>query len=173
LSTVGFFRQRWRNAYTHLALLGVCAFLWVFLIHVGRWQFGGFDFNILIETGWRQILGQRPYVDFPTTTPPGFNLGAKYAFELFGTNWNANLYFSAIFACLTFLWTYWLMTLLAMGRLASLVMAFAIECAAMLTLCLWWYNNSVLILAAIFFLSCLAYASQSRSLPCSALTFFR
>jgi hypothetical protein len=164
-SAVRFFRQRWRDAYTYLALLGVCAFLWVFLIHAGRWQFGGFDFNIVIETGWRQILGQRPYVDFPTTTPPGFNLGAKYAFELFGTNWDANLYFSAIFACLTFLWIYWLMALLSMGRLASLVMAFAIECAAMLTLCFWWYNNSVLILAAIFFLSCLAYASQSRSVP--------
>jgi hypothetical protein len=162
-SAVRLFRQRWRDAYTYLALVGVCAFLWVFLIHAGRWQFGGYDFNIVIETGWRQLLGQRPYVDFPTTTPPGFNLGAKYAFELFGTNWNANLYFSAIFACLTFLWIYWLMTLLSMGRLASLAMAFAIECAAMLTLCFWWYNNSVLILAAIFFLSCLAYASQSRS----------
>jgi len=163
--TVRFFRQHWRDAYTYLALLGVCAFLWVFLIHAGRWQFGGFDFNVLIETGWRQILGQRPYVDFPTTTPPGFNLGAKYAFELFGTNWDATLYFSAIFACLTFLWIYWLMSLLSMDRLTSLAMAFAIECAAMLTLCFWWYNNSVLILAAIFFLSCLAYASQSRSVP--------
>jgi hypothetical protein len=170
-SAVRFFRQRWRDAYTYLALLAVCAFLWAFLIHAGRWQFGGFDFNILIETGWRQILGQRPYVDFPTTTPPGFNLGAKYAFELFGPNWDANLYFSAIFACLTFLWIYRLMTLLSMGCLASLAMAFAIECAAMLTLCFWWYNNSVLILAAIFFLSCLAYASQSRSVPAQCSYF--
>ena len=60
------FRQRWRNAYTYCALLGACAFLWVFLVYVGRWQYGS-DFTIIIETGWRQIQGQRPYVDFPTT----------------------------------------------------------------------------------------------------------
>jgi hypothetical protein len=163
--TIHFFRQRWRDAYTYCVLLGVCIFQWVFLIHAGRWQFGGFDFNILIETGWRQILGQRPYVDFPTTAPPGFNLGIKYAFELFGTSWNANLYFSAVFACVTFLWNYWLMVRLSLGRLESLTISFAIECAAMLTLCFWWYNNSVLILAAVFFLSCLAYSKHPISVP--------
>jgi hypothetical protein len=130
---------------------------------MGRWQFGGFDNNIMIETGWRQIQGQRPYVDFPTTTPPGFNLGIKVAYQMFGVNWDANLYFSAIFACSTFLWMYWLMGRLAMGRLASMATAFAIECAAMLTLCFWWYNDSVMVLAAVFFLSCLAYAGKPES----------
>jgi hypothetical protein len=160
---IGFFRPRWRDTYTYGVLLTVCIFLWVFVVHVGRWQFGGFDFNILIEMGWRQIMGQKPYIDFPATTPPGFNLGIKYAFELFGVNWDANLYFSALFACVTFLWTYWLMALLAMGRVASLAFAFAVECAAMLTLCFWWYNNSVLVLAAVFYLSCLAYVKRPRS----------
>lgn len=164
-------QQRWRYAYTYGALVGICAFLCVFLIHAGRWQFGGYDMGILIETGWRQILRQRPYVDFPTTTPPGFNLCIKYAFQLFGVSWDANLYFSAIFACLTFLWMYWLMVRLEMGRLASMAMAFAIECAAMLTLCFWWYNDSTLILAAVFFLSCLAYASQPRSAAVQASFF--
>ena len=156
-------QKQWRNTYTYGALLGVCAFLCAFLIHAGRWQFGGFDYNIMIETGWRQIQGQRPYVDFPTTTAPGFNLGIKYAYQLFGVNWDANLYFSAIFACLTFLWIYWLMVLMEMGRLAAAAMAFAIECAGMLTLCFWWYNDSVMMLAAVFFLSCLAYANKPRS----------
>ena len=159
---VRFFNQRWRNAYTYAALLGICAFLCAFLIHAGRWQFGGFDYNIMVETGWRLIQGQRPYVDFPTTTAPGFNLGIKYAYQMFGVNWDANLYFGAIFACLTFLWMYWLMVRLAMGRLASMAMAFAIECAGMLTLCFWWYNDSVMVLAAVFFLSCLAYANKPQ-----------
>ncbi len=170
-SSLRFFRKHWHNAYTYGALLGICAFLGVFLIHMGRWQFGGYDYNILIETGWRQIQGQRPYVDFPTTTPSGFNLGIKYAYQLFGVNWDANLYFSAIFACLTFLWMYWLMTRLAMGRLAAMAMAFAIECAGMLTLCFWWYNDSVMVLAAMFFLSCLAYASQPRPVAVQASYF--
>ena len=59
-SLVRFFRQRWRSAFICGALLGICAFLCAFLIHMGRWQFGGFDNNIMIETGWRQIQGQRP-----------------------------------------------------------------------------------------------------------------
>ena len=155
---VRWLRPRWRNAYTYGALAGICAFLCFFVVHFGRWQFDGFDYNIVIDLGWRQILGQRPYIDFPATTPPGFHLGIKYAFELFGVNWDANLYFSAIFACATLLWMYWTMTLLKMGRLASLAVAFAIECAAMLTHCFWSYNNSTLILAAVFFLSCLVYA---------------
>jgi hypothetical protein len=157
---VRWLRPRWRIAYTYGALAGICAFLWSFVVHFGRWQFDGFDFNIVIDLGWRQILGQQPYVDFPATTPPGFHLGIKYAFELFGVNWDANLYLSAIFACATFLWMYWLMTLLRMGRLASLAVAFAIECAAMLTHCFWSYNNSTLILSAVFFLSCLVYARE-------------
>jgi hypothetical protein len=151
-------RPRWRNAYTYGALAVICAFMSYFLVHFGRWQFDGFDYNIVIDLGWRQILGQRPYIDFPATTPPGFHLGTKYAFECFGVNWDAILYFSAIFASVTFLWMYWTMRLLAAGRLASLTVAFAIECAAMLTHCFWSYNNTTLILAAVFFLSCLLYA---------------
>jgi hypothetical protein len=155
---VRWLRPRWRNAYTYGTLAGICAFMWFFVVHFGRRQFDGFDFSIVIDLGWRQILGQRPYIDFPATTPPGFHLGIKYAFELFGVNWDANLYFSALFACATLLWMYWTMQLLKMGRLASLAVAFAIECAAMLTHCFWSYNNSTLILAAAFFLSCLVYA---------------
>ena len=159
-AAVAWLRRRWRDAYTCLALAGTCVFIWFFLVHFGRHQFDGFDYNILIDLGWRQVLGQRPYVDFPATTPPGFHLGIKYAFELFGVNWDASLYFSAIFACATFLWMYWMLTLLKMGRLASLAVAFAIECAAILTHCFWSYNSTTLTLAAVFFLSCLVYARE-------------
>jgi hypothetical protein len=156
-------QKQWRNTYTYGALLGTCAFLWVFILHFGRQQYGSWDFNILVETGWRQIQGQRPYVDFQATTPPGFNLGIQYAYRLFGVNWDANLYLNAIFACLTFLWIYWLMVLMEMGRLAAAAMALAIECAAMLALCIWWFNDSVMVLAAVFFLSCLAYEKMPKS----------
>jgi len=156
-------RLRWRALYSYAALLGICAFLSWFLIHAGRWQYGGFDCSIMIETGWRLLQGQRAYVDFPTTTAPGFNLGIKFAFQLFGVTWDANLYLCAIYACLTFLWMYWLMRRLEMGRLAAMTISFAIESAAMLTICYWWYNNSVMILAAVFFLSCLVYASKHQT----------
>ena len=158
-------RTKWRDDYVYGVLSVVCVFFFWFVVHYGRKQFSAFDFNVLIEMGWRQILGQRPYVNFPTTTPPGFNLGIKYAFEIFGVSWDANLYFAAIFTCVSFLWMYWLLRRLSAGQLASLAVAFAIECAAMLTLDFWWFNNSALICAAVFFLSCLGYAKQPRSIP--------
>ncbi len=156
--------RRTRPAYTYAGLGLACLFLCTFLIHFGRWQFGGFDYNILVEVGWRQILGQRPYVDFVTSTPPGFNLGMKYAYQIFGVTWDANLYFSAVFTSLSFGWLYWLMRKLQVGRLASTLMALAIECAVMLTLCFWWYNNTTLILATVFYLSCLVLAREPRLL---------
>ena len=158
-------RRRWRNPCTYAALASLCAFQWAFTLHAGRWQFGGFDQSVLLQVGWRQVLGQRPYVDFLVSTPPAFNLGIAAAFRVFGVTWDANLYLTAIFTCATFLWIYRLLTRLSLGRLASMATAFAIECAAMLTLSYWWYNNITLILAAILFLSTLLVASRSRSVP--------
>ncbi len=155
-------REHWRRIYTIAALATACVLMSTFLIWAGRRQFGAFDYNILIDTGWRQILGQRPYVDFVTSTPPGFNLGMKFADELFGVTWNANLYLSALFTCVSFLWLFWLMTKLEISRLAAMLTAISIECAVMLDVCFWWYNNTTLILATVFFLSCLMYAREPR-----------
>lgn len=119
----------------------------------------------MIETGWREVQGQRAYVDFLTTTPPGFNLGIEYAYRLFGVNWNANLYLTAIFACGTFLWIYWLLVRLSLERAAAIAVAFAVECAGVLVLSFWWYNDTVLTLAAVFYLSCLLYYKSPDSMP--------
>ena len=141
-----------------LPLALICLFLAWFILHFGRHQFGGYDFNLVLDLGWRQHLGQRPYLDFPTTTPPGFNLGIKLAYALFGVSWDANLYLTALFTVLTFLWLYWLFRRLAVPILPALAVSFAIECAANLLLSFWWYNNTTLTLAAIFFLSTLLCA---------------
>jgi len=166
-----FFNTRWRAAYTVGALLAACGFLSAFIIHFGNRQFGAWDFGVLIDSGWRQILGQRPYTDFVSPLPPGFNLGIKYAFQLFGLNWNAQLYFTATFASASFLWAYWLLRGLTGSCVASFCMVFAIECAVVLPLCFWWYNNSVSIAATLFFLSCLFYAKQPNSSP-GQLSYF-
>ncbi len=164
-------RERWRTAYTAAALLATCGFLSLFIIHYGNQQFGSWDMGIIVDTGWRQILGQRQYTDFITPNPPGFNLGIKYAFQLFGVNWNAQLYLLAIFASATFLWAYWLLLRLLGSRLSALSMAFAIQCVAILPLCFWWYNDIVAVLAALFFLSCLLYSKQPDS-PTAQLSYF-
>ena len=166
-----YLRPRWKTVYTGAALLSVCAFLSAFIIHFGNRQFGAWDFGNLIDTGWRQILGQRPYVDFICPNPPGFNLGIKYAFQIFGVDWNAQLYFTAIFSSASFLWLYWLMWRLVGAKLAAFWTAFAIECFVVLPLAFWWYNNSTSILAAVFFLSCLLYSEQSNSFAVQSSLF--
>jgi hypothetical protein len=150
----------WASAHTALALATACTFLWLFIMHFGNRQFGGWDYGILIDTGWRQIQGQRPYTDFITPNPPGFNLAAKYAFRLFGVNWNAQLYLTAFFACSSFLWMYWLLQQLVLKRVAAFFIAFAIETVTVLALCFWWYNNSTAIIATLFFLSSVLYVKE-------------
>lgn len=140
---------------TALLLALVALGLALTLIALGRRQFGGWDFNILIDVGWRQLLGQRPYVDFVTPTPPFFNWTAALAFQLFGVTWDANLYLAAIFSACTFLWAYFLLRPLGLTRLAAVCTAALIQIAAMLTGDFWWYNNTTLVLAALFFLASL------------------
>ncbi len=154
------FLNRWRPIYSVIILAAACTALGTFILHFGNRQFGGWDFSILIDTGWRQLIGQRPYTDFICTNPPGFNLGLKYAFQLLGASWNSQLYATAIFAGATFLWNYWLLDILVETRPAAFLMALAVECATMLPLDFWWYNNITAVIAAVFFLSCVAYREQ-------------
>ncbi len=153
-------RDRWHPLYTVGFAAVTCAALAAFILHFGNRQFGGYDFSILIDTGWRLVNGQKPYQDFVCTPPPGFYLGLKYAFKWFGASWNAQLWATAIFAGLTFIWMLGLFGALLETRIAAFFLAFAIECAAMLTLDFWWYNNITAVAATIFFLSCLVYVEK-------------
>src|SRR5579875_3771538 len=65
-----------------LELTVTCGGLCWFIVHFGNRQFGGYDYSVLIDTGWRLANGQHPYTDFICTLPPAFMLGAKYAFAL-------------------------------------------------------------------------------------------
>ena len=115
-----------RRGYSIAALtLSSVFFVW-FIFHFGNRQFGAWDFNIIIDTGWRQILGQHPYTDFITPNPPGFNLGIYYAFRLFGVTWNAQLFAIILFCLVTFFWIYWLLRQLAAPSLYALFLAFSV-----------------------------------------------
>ncbi len=144
--------QRQRTLGT-VAIAFACVASAAFVVVFGRWQFGGFDYNIIVDIGWRQILGQRPYVDFLTATPPFFNLGILAAFRLFGVSWNAMLFFTALFTAATLVWLFCLFRRLGMSRIAALGVTCTLEVITMLSCCFWWYNNTTLLLAAIFFLS--------------------
>lgn len=164
-------RTRWRPACTAISLAAACAFISLFILHFGNRQFGLYDFGILIDTGWRQLAGQRPYVDFLTATPPGFNLGIKYAFQIFGLNWNAQLYATAFLATGSFLWLYWLLARLTARRMVAFWLAFATEMAITLELSFWWYNNETETFVILFFLSCLLLCRQPR-LPGAQVSYY-
>jgi hypothetical protein len=154
LAPFAFLRSRWRPQYSYAALAATCAAFFAFIVHFGNRQFGGFDLSVLIDTGWRLASGQKPYSDFVCTPPPGFYLGLKYAFQLFGVRWDAQLYAASLYACASFLWMYYLLGALLETRAAAYLTALAIECASMLLLSFWWYNNITSIAACIFFFSC-------------------
>jgi len=152
-----------RPGYLATALSAAVCFLAYFIYHFGNRQFGGYDFSILVDTGWRLATGQRPYLDFVNTPPPGFYLGAKYAFQLFGATWAAQLWFTGLFAGVTFIWLYALCREVIDNRTVALGLAFVVECGAMLTTDFWWYNNTTDLTGAIFFLSCLLYSRKPVS----------
>lgn len=152
-----------RKTFTAAALFAACLGLAIFVVHFGRQQYGGWDYNILVEVGWRQVLGQRPYVDFLTPTPPLFNWGAALAFRLFGVNWDANLYLTAIFGALTLLWSFALLRQLGMHRPAALGTSLVVQIATLGTCCFWWYNNTTLLLAGLFFMAALLLARSPDS----------
>ncbi len=166
------FDFRWSLPVAAASLLASCLFFIAFIVHFGRMQFGAYDYNVLVEIGWRQIQGQRPYVDFLTTTPPLFNLGIYAAYRLLGVSWDAGLYLAAVFSCSTFLCSFALLRRLSMPPSLSLLTAFAIEGVAMMPLDFWWYNNITTMLAAVFFLAALAYLEVPGSLTVQVIYVF-
>ena len=146
--------------YMWVGIVIIPMFLAWFIFYFGNRQFGGWDFSILIDTGWRQILGQRPYTNFITPNPPGFNLGVFYAFRIFGVMWNAQIYAAIFFCVASFLWMYWLLRKLSSSPLIALFLAFAVECVTFVPLCFWWYNDVTSVLASVFLLSSIVYAHR-------------
>jgi hypothetical protein len=158
-------RASWRSGFDTSALAAACLFFTAFIVFFGRRQFGGYDHSILVDMGWREYLGQHPYTGFPATTPPLFNLGMACAYRLFGVRWDANLHATALFTCITFLWLYSLLRRFPLSRPVAYLTAFAVQSAATLTLCFWWYNNTTLVLAAVFYANCLVLLHRPASRP--------
>jgi hypothetical protein len=155
-------QSRWRTGYTMAALGLAVAGLAGFILYFGNRQFGGFDHSILVGVGWRLFQGQVPYRDFVCPLSPGFFLGVKYAFQLFGVHWTSILLMAAILAAGSFLWMYFLLRALLESPLAAFLTALSVQCATTILLSFWWYNNVTTVAATLFFLSCLLYLKQGE-----------
>ena len=121
----------------------------------GQRQFGGCDFSILVDVAWRQHIGQQAYKDFFSTVPPGFYLGARYAFDLFGVNWTALLTMACVATVIWICWATWLLVRLLGPRPIAPLIAIAVAAMTQVVCGVWWYNPIATLSAAIFVLSAL------------------
>lgn len=125
----------------------------LFTAAAGMRQFAGFDHSALIDTPWRMINGQHPYLDFPSTLPVGLYLSAFYAFKVGGVAWSSLVLINSLFAGLTFLWMCWLLARLFGARVQTWGLALGIQACTTVLVAYWWYNPVTTVMGAVFFLS--------------------
>lgn len=155
-------RSRWAGrAVVALAVGALAGGIWAF----GHRHLGGFDHSALIDVAWRVASGQRPGVDFPSTTPIGFVLAAGHAFQIFGVTWSALIGLQALFAAGTFLWLLWLLRRAGSGTGESLALALAVEASTNVVTSYWWYNPATTTAGALFFASAAAFWREPRARP--------
>ncbi len=130
---------------------------------LGHRHLGGFDHGALIDLAWRTYQGQRPFADFPSTTPIGFVLGCRYAFALFGVRWSALVLWQALFTGVT---SAWLLSMFWSDRKRR---ALAVGLTVTLALCAnvvgsyWWYNPATSALAALYAMAAYQLVCAPRS----------
>ncbi len=125
----------------------------ILILFCGRYHFGGFDLSAPIDIGWRVMQGQRPYIDFPITYPPAFTIGSIASFKLFGLNYLSLVKINAVYATLTFIWTYFILRFLTGNSPSSLILSFYIQSVTTMLCSYWWYNPITEISGIIYFLS--------------------
>jgi hypothetical protein len=132
------------------------------IIWCGRRQFGGFDHSIAVDAGWRLLIGQKPYVDYPSTLPPGFYLGAYAAFVLFGPVWESLVWLHAIFSVAMFCWSYWLLAELEFPKHEALTLSACCLTMALVVGSYWWYNSITAASAITYFLSSVVFLAHPK-----------
>lgn len=151
-----------------ITIAAITAGLGYFVVYFGNEQFGGFDQSIMTDLGWRLANGQKPYLDFACTMPPGFALGAKYAFLIWGRFWHAQLYMTALFTGVTFLWFCFLFNRIFHSLALAIFTAFCLECITNLSLSYWWYNTTASIAGGLFLASAFLYLWRPKAVEYQA-----
>ena len=139
------------NPYASLILLAL--FCGGYIVVFGNRQFAGYDYSLLVELGWRQFIGQLPYVDFLCTVPIGFVLGSKYALTIFGPAWNSFILLNAFYAFFSAIIIFQLLRELNISVSLSLIITMACEAMTLLLVSVWWHSAITSIAAVMYFLS--------------------
>ena len=141
--------------WTSAAVIFLALSIWFF----GHRQLGGFDMSALIDTGWRIASGQRPYIDFPLTTPVLFYIGAGLAVWLWGAKWSAFVLAAIAMAVLAFLAQLYLLARILSWK-HSLAIALVCQMLTGVVTAYWWYNSVSVSIACVFLTAAYVFASQ-------------
>ena len=101
-----------------------------FCFTTGNHQFGGYDLSSVIDLGWRQYLGQRPYRDFVCTVPIGYVLAVGAAFRIGGPLWNSLVLGSAFLGLVSWGWNYALIRRLTRSRSVAILLSSTLVCCS-------------------------------------------
>lgn len=144
---------RLRKSQMAALLIAISAILCGIIFHLSNRQFGAFDEGIIVDTLWRQSIGQLAYHDLPTTNPPLFVLPLKLAAAIFGVRWDAQSYLLCLFSAATFFWTYWLTRRLQISHPLALLLTLSTQISGIVLLSFWWFNSITAVAAGLFLLS--------------------
>lgn len=145
-------------------LLLISAFLYLTIIKLGRQQFPGMDGSVLIDGAWQYLLGYKPYQDFITIVSPGFLIGAKLGFGLFGVNWDALVKITAFYSTVLFIWEYLLLTRLGINFLVAFLLSLCVQILTNVDSSFWWYNQITASTSVIFITSTILYLRSAKFL---------
>lgn len=145
-----------------IEISGSAIFLLVVIWFIGHRQLGGFDMSALVDTGWRIASGQKPYLDFPLTTPISFYMGAALAIKLWGANWSAFVLAAMGIGVLAFLAQVYLLTRIISWKY-SLFIALVCQILCIVVTSYWWYNAVTVSAACLFFTAAYVYAKQPHT----------
>jgi hypothetical protein len=148
-----FFNTRYSGIIFYSSLILVSISLFYLELKTGNRQFDGWDLSGIVDVGWRQILGQKPYFDFICVLPAGFILAIKYAFLIFGVAWNSMTILNCCFLIGSLWWLYFLFRKYGISRIESLLLSLVAEMMSVFMISYWWYNSATSILGCIYFLS--------------------
>jgi uncharacterized membrane protein len=153
-------RIGWRDL--PLLALAIPPIVW-WVLDRGMVHIGGYDQSVLANFGWVLLQGRRPHVDFPCTLTPHFYLGSKYAYLWFGVAWRSNVILSAIYAGVSFAWSYLLLRSMDLPKTSAAVIALLGQSLCLMLSCYFWYNAVGTNDAILLFLSARAWVDRPRS----------
>jgi len=129
------------------------------------------DGGELVNAGWQYHLGYFPYKDIITIVPPGFLLGAKIGFDIFGISWNSLLLFLVVFSITVFFIQAIIFMRFGINVLLSYFTSFFIQLITSVPTSMWWYNESTSVMAVLFLSSAFLFYKNAKN-TFNTLIFF-